>query len=140
MTEEGNWSWWVGYDEERFHTECESREEAIQIAIEEHDGAWIVEAQKPENILVSDYFDEDEFLEQADERANDDHGDPEGYGEVIMVNTAQGDDLKKVVTAAIDEWQKKHNLVFTAYRFSKQRNLKFIPEDFDPNQGSFEAL
>lgn len=41
-----NWSWWVGRDDERFTTECESRDEAVYIAREEYEGAWIIEARR----------------------------------------------------------------------------------------------
>lgn len=77
MTNE-NWSWWVGHDEERYHTECDTRQEAVRIATEEQDGGYICEAVKPGNIELSEFFDADRFLEEADERAYDDHGDPEG--------------------------------------------------------------
>jgi hypothetical protein len=72
------WKWWVGHDEERYTTECDSREEAVQIAKEEFEGAYIVEAIQANNIRLSEYFDATTFMENADENAWNDHGDPEG--------------------------------------------------------------
>ena len=121
------WSWWVGSDDERFHTECSSREEAVRIAKEEYEGAYIVEAAKPSNIMLSEYFDAERFLEEADERAYDDHGDPEGcYDEVFATTVAQRSDLEAKVRAAIGAWQDEHGLVFTGYKFSASRSSEYI--------------
>jgi hypothetical protein len=128
MTEQ-NWKWWVGSDEERFHTECDTREEAVQIAISDYDdGAWIIEAVKAENIKLSEYFDTDVFLENAEDSAAD-IGDPEGYDPIFDVTPEQGNDLEVVVRAAIDAWQEKHALKFVPWAFSAQRNLEYIRAD-----------
>lgn len=121
------WSWWVGSSEERFDTECDTREEAEAIAREEYEGAWIIEAQKPDSILLSKYFDAESFLERADERAWDYHGDPEGDAAVFEDAWKELAALQEMVRAAIDQWQEKHGLIFTSWKFSATRNLEYIP-------------
>ncbi|WP_282091307.1 hypothetical protein [Epibacterium ulvae] len=128
MSDNGNWSWWVGSCEESYHTECDSREEAVRVA-KEHDGAWIVEACKPSSIKVSDYFNPDDFIVRADENAWDDHGDPEGDGPVFDIALEQQSDLQAMVRAAMDAWQEKHGLIFTGWQFSASRNHEYIPAD-----------
>ncbi|MGY6705889.1 hypothetical protein [Roseinatronobacter sp.] len=125
------WSWWVGKDDERYTTECGSHDEARYIAREEYEGAFIVEAKKPENIALSGYFDADHFLERAEENAYDSHADPEGDAPVFDATPDQREDLQAVVRAAIDQWQAKHSLVFSGFLFSAARNQEWIdgPED-----------
>lgn len=121
------WSWWVGSSDERFHTECSSHEEAVRIAKEEYEGAYIVEAAKPSNIMLSEYFDAEQFMEEADDRAYDDHGDPEGvYDDIFAITMTQRDDLEAKVRSAISAWQDEHKLVFTGFRFSASRNMEYI--------------
>lgn len=127
-----NWKWWVGADDERFSNECDTREEAVWIAQNEYDdGAYIVEAVKPDNIKLSSFFSAAQFIEDADEQAYDDHGDPWGDGGTFDLTpgkeTDQATDLQNVVRAAIDEWQARHGLIFTGFKFLKQRNDEFIP-------------
>lgn len=129
MSNNDNWSWWVGSSDERYHTECDSREEAVRIAKEDYDGAYIVEACKPSSIALSDYFDASLFLENADESAYDDHGDPEGDAPVFETTHEQDEDLEQMVRAAISAWQEKHGLTFTGWQFSAARNHEYIPAD-----------
>lgn len=136
MTTETRWSWWVGSDDERYYNECASREEAVRIAKEEYDGAYIVEAAKPSNIMLSEYFVADWFMEGAEEHAYDDHGDPEGgYGTVFEITAAQQADLETKVRAAIDAWQTEHELVFTGFKFSEARNSEYIPPQQEAASG-----
>lgn len=121
------WSWWVGNCEERYHTECATRDEALQIARDEYEGAWITEAMKPANIRLSDYFFASTFVEHAEDCAYDDHGDPEGDQVVFEWSAEQTNDLQEMVRLTIDAWQAKHNLVFTGFAFLAQRNTEFIP-------------
>lgn len=125
MTEQ--WKWWVGHDDERYHTECDTREEAAYIASEEQEGGYIVEATKPDNIEISQYFDGHLFAEEAEERAHDDHGDPNGDFEVFPMKSDQRSDLQKMVRDTIDAWQEKHGLIFTGFQFSECRNHEYIP-------------
>ncbi len=122
-----NWSWWVGHDDYRYSTQCDSREEAVRIAKEEYDGGYIVEACKPSNINISGYFDASLFMENADESAWDDHGDPEGDSPLFDAAQDQCNDLQVMVRAAMDAWQEKHSLTFTGCRFSGERNHEYIP-------------
>lgn len=126
MTSE-NWKWWVGHDDERYHTSCETREEAVRIASEDQEGGYICEAIQSA-IYLSDYFNADTFLEWAEERAWDDHGDPEGDNVTFEVAPDQQRALEAKVRAAIAEWQTENGLHFTGFKFSAQRNEEYIPE------------
>lgn len=128
MEDGENWSWWVSRDDERYHTECETRAKAVQIA-QDHGGGYIVEAQKPSSIKLSGYFCVEEFLEGAEEDAMTNHGDPESDMPVFgAVGADQEKDLQAMVRAAIDAWQEKHGLVFRGWAFSATRNFEYIPE------------
>jgi hypothetical protein len=127
MAEDRNWSWWVGRDCERYTIECATREEAVRIAQEEYDGAYIVEAVKPGNIRLSDYFRAERFIEDADERAYDDHADPDGGDAVFMIKPEDVAGLEASVRSAIDHWQERHGLVFTGFQFSASRNEEYVP-------------
>lgn len=126
MTDETGWMWWVGKEEDRFHTACNSRDEAVYIATEEQEGGWIVEAKQPTNIQLSTYFIADDFLDAANEMACD-LCDPEGDTGVFDPREEPKRGLETAVRAAIDAWQAQHNLVFTVWTFSAQRNLQYIP-------------
>lgn len=127
MSEQENWKWWVGHDDERYHTECDTREEAVYIASEEQEGGYIVEAVKPDNIKISRYFDGHMFAENAEDSAYDDHGDPEGHVEIFSINPEQLADLEKMVRATMDAWQEKHDLTFTGFAFKAARNHEYVP-------------
>lgn len=133
MSEQENWKWWVGHDDERYHTECDTRDEAVYIATEEQDGGHIVEAMKPDNIKISRYFDGHMFAEEAEERAFEDHGDPEGDVVVFPIKPEQRADLEKMVRATMDEWQEKHGLTFTGFQFKASRNQEYIPPKPESN-------
>lgn len=126
------WDWWVGSSEERYSTQCGTREEAVEIAREEYDdGAWIVEAQGPAYLKLSEYFDADGFIEMADERAFDDHADEENPDALFETTPEQNADLQAAVRAAIDAWQERHDLTFRGFKFQAMRNGEFIPATED---------
>jgi hypothetical protein len=126
------WTWWVGSEPERFHTKCDTREEAVEIAIDEYDGAYIIEAIQSEDIKLSDYFNAGDFIETANETAYD-LCDPEGDTVVFDTRSDTERDLQEMVRAAIDAWQQKHDLKFVSWSFSAQRNLEYIgPNNRDP--------
>lgn len=129
MTEE--WKWWVGSDDERFTTECNTREEAVQIARDEYEGAYIIEATRPSNIKLSSYFSVVRFIEDAEDRAYDDHADEDGNDYVFNFPPGKSveiiNDLESVVQAAIDDWQERNGLTFTGFKFTQVRNQEYIP-------------
>ena len=125
--ETDEWTWWVGHDDERYHTSCATREEAVRIA-QDQGGGYIAEAQKPASIKLSGYFDADDFLERAEECAGDDHGDPDSEIPIFEANGEMQEDLQTMVRAAIDAWQEKHGLVFRGFQFSAVRNEEYVPE------------
>lgn len=124
MIERG-WKWWVGSDGERFHTECATREEAVQIA-KSDDGGYIIEARHAD-IKLSAYFDASDFLENAEDNASDDFGDPEGGDPIFDVTPEQIEHLATVVRDAIDFWQKLNRLTFRGHWFAASRNCEYIP-------------
>jgi hypothetical protein len=129
VTEDTGWSWWVGDSDERFHTECKTRDEAVELARSEG-GGYIVEARKPEPPKLSYYFDHYDFIEMAEDRAYEDHGDPDGDAGVFdKVTDEQSKDLEVMVRAAMDAWQEKHGLTFVSYNFQDMRNDEYIRGD-----------
>ena len=127
MTDDRNWSWWVGRDDERFTIECGSRDEAVRIAQEEYEGAHIIEAVKPSNIKLSDYFHADRFIEDVEELAYDDHADQDSGEPVFDMKAEHISALQASVRSAIDHWQERHGLVFTGFQFSATRNAEYVP-------------
>ncbi len=121
------WRWWVGHSEERYHTECDTREEAVRIATEEQDGGWICEAIKPDNLLLSGFFRADRFVEDAEEWAYEDYGDPEGNQPLFEVSPDDLKELDAAVRQVIDAWQQESGLTFTSWQFSKMRNEEYVP-------------
>ena len=126
MADDEGWTWWVGHDDERYTTQCDSRDEAVQIAQEEFEGAYIVEAKKPANIDLAQQFFVDRFLDEAEDRVYDDHADPYG-GAVFNMTKDQRTDLSEKICAAISDWQSLHDLTFQGFKFSAQRNEEYIP-------------
>ena len=118
-----NWKWFVGSDEEAFHTECATKDEAIKVALD-YGGAYIIEAIPCGELRLSSYFDADYFLDTANDDAYDlanPDGDP-----LFDATKEQEADLQAMVRDAIDAWQSKHGLKFKGWSFKAQRNLAFI--------------
>lgn len=125
------WMWWAGSNDECFSIgPVSDREGAIAEGRDawSGDGFYIVEAKKPENLKLSAYFDADTFVENADENAWEDHGNPDGGDPIFDITNSQRADLLVSVRAAIDTWQDRHSLKFQGWCFSAQRNDEFIPE------------
>lgn len=119
-----NWKWYVGHYEEEFSSgPYETREEAVQIAKEEYEGGWIIEAYKSP-IALAPYFDARNFVERAEDDGyefSNESGDP-----LFDITKDQMKELEEMVRQTITDWQKKHNLVFMPWTFTGQRNLEFI--------------
>lgn len=123
---DAGWGWYVGHNEEEFNSgPFETKEEAVHIAHEECDGAFIVEARK-EDILLSSQFDVDRFIEDADDRCYDMMGLDDCCLFGSNITKDQMGDLQEIVRAAINRWQQDHGLTFTPWVFIKTRNLEFI--------------
>ena len=133
-----DWKWYVGHYEETFTSgPYDTRDEAVQIARDEYEGAWIIEAYK-RPLKLSSFFDEDRFLEDAEEDCSD-LGNEDGDA-IFYVTDAQAHDLVTRVRATIDQWQLDHGLVFMPWIFTGQRNLEFINGEMgDPGQQGSEA-
>lgn len=121
---EPDWKWYVGYHEEEYSSgPYETRAEAVQIAKEEYEGGWIIEAYKRPESLAR-YFNANNFLEHAEEAAYDlanESGDP-----IFDPTGPQIDDLETRVRATIEKWQADHKLEFIPWTFTGQRNLERI--------------
>ena len=119
-----DYKWYVGSSEELFNTgPLDTREEAVHIAKEEYEGAWIIEAYK-RPVDLSNYFDVDFFLENAEEAVYD-MGNEDDIP-VFDITHQQAAHLQAVVRTAIQQWQAEQNLVFLPWAFTDQRNLEFI--------------
>lgn len=131
------WSWWVGSSEEAYHTECGSREEAIRIAREDYGGAHICEARK-DRLDLGEFFDANDFLERADDAADDDHGG-EGADPLFDVAPDKEAALQQAVRATIRKWQADHGLTFVPWRFTEVRNEEFVPAPIGPELSHGQA-
>lgn len=119
-----NWGWYVGYTDEEYSSgPYQTRAEAVQIAKEEFEGAYIVEAYKQPESLAA-HFDANRFLEYAEENVYD-MANPDG-DPIFDPTGAQIDDLEKRVRATIERWQEDHKLVFMPWMFTDTRNEEFI--------------
>ncbi|ASV86493.1 hypothetical protein CES85_1036 [Ochrobactrum quorumnocens] len=135
------WQWWGGRDEEWFTIgPCESKEEVIQLAIDERvgeffsdDGKWyvavhVIEAQQ-EPVKLSDYIlDADRLLQSAEESlAESDRASAEyDEGPYFDATGDQISDLDKRTRLACDEWQHSHGLKFVPSTFSASRNREHV--------------
>ncbi len=121
---ETNWKWYVGYSEEEFTSgPYDTRDEAVQIARDEYEGGWIIEAHKSPLSLAA-HFDVEDFLERAEEEVCE-YSNPDGET-IFDVTELQRNDLKLRVMQTIEQWQIDHNLKFEPWVFTGQRNLEFI--------------
>ncbi|MFC3569170.1 hypothetical protein [Paracoccus simplex] len=136
------WQWWAGRDDENFSFgPCNTREEAIRLAVEdgmcEESSAddpevWenhihLIEAQQAP-LRLADWIGTDTLLERADEAVADsdrvcyEHDD----GPWFEATTEQEADLAARLRRACDEWQTAHGLTFTCRTFSASCNAEFV--------------
>ena len=97
----------------------------MRIAREEYEGAHICEAHKAP-VSLSSFFDAHGWLEQCDDQAYDDYIGENGDS-LFDVTPEDREALQVAVRAAIEEWQKERNLVFTPFMFTEARNHDYIP-------------
>jgi hypothetical protein len=132
---EPTWKWWVGHNEEVYTTQCDTREQAVEIAETQFEGGYICEAMMPDNIQLAGFFDVDSFLEGAEDTAYDDHCHPDTGSPIFDLNTDQKTELNITVKEAIRHWQERREIVFKGTLFSAQRNEEYIPaRDIEPAQ------
>lgn len=125
----GKYIWWIGSSEERFDTQYDTKEEAIEYGKEEYDwneGFYICEAITPE-IQLADFFVWDHWIEWATEQAWDDYGDPDGDADLFPITSDQAKQLEAAIKKTINEWQAENKLKFSAWQFSDSRNHEYIP-------------
>jgi hypothetical protein len=127
--EKDKYMWWCGTSDERFDTQHATREDAIAHGRDEYEGCeegfHICEAVTP-SIKVSNYLDFELLLEQANEQCFDNHGDPDGDGDMISATKEQENALEKAIRECVDKWQSENEITVSAYQFSKSRNEEYI--------------
>ena len=127
MSNEQEWKWYSGSNEETFSDgPFDTREQAID-ALDGY-GGYIVLARKVPQRL-SQFFHADTFLENAEDSAYDmanEDGDP-----LFDISSDQQADLEARVRAAIEAWQYAHNLTFMPWAFNGTKNLERIGETLE---------
>jgi hypothetical protein len=119
-----DWGWYVGYTDESYPSgPHNTREEAVQIAKEEFEGGYIVEAYR-RPIDLSQHFEVDRFLEDFED-SNYDLGNEDG-DPLIDITPAQEKELEEMVRQAIKNWQTRNGLVFLPCAFTDTRNEEYI--------------
>lgn len=132
----GGWAWWASFDGgERYSVGPEVSREAVIEAAREYGGGdpfVVVEAtQRP--VRLSDFIDVEDLVERADERAWEDHGDPDDpddSGNPIFDFSATGPvaaNLEARIKRAVDEWQDANGVAPVSWRFTETRNEETIP-------------
>lgn len=116
---EPDWKWYAGNSDEVYCSgPFDTREEALDEGY-----PYILEAAK-EDVSLSNFVDVDQLFENANDQGYDLQGES---GEPLFdPSKEQGDDLNEMIRDAIDLWQLKHNLTFTPWCFTHQRNEEFI--------------
>ena len=124
MSDQLEWKWYSGTNDENFSNgPFDTREQAV--AELDGYGGYVVLARKVP-LRLSEYFDVDTLLENAEDVAYDlcnEDGDP-----LFDVSKEQSKDLQARIRAAIDAWQYAHNLTFVPWAFTGTKNLERIEE------------
>ncbi|MCB5411512.1 hypothetical protein [Pseudogemmobacter faecipullorum] len=114
-TQDNRWSWWVGSDDERFHTECQTREEAETIA-KRDGGAWVCHALSGGNLKASDSLDIERLIEDIDQNMIENFGNEDG-DPIFELNAEQEKSLEAALKAALDKWQEENGVICKAWQF-----------------------
>jgi hypothetical protein len=128
MTNEKDWGWYIGRDDEVYTSGPETYDDAVMIAREEYEGAHICEAYKAP-VQIASLFDAHDWLERCEDQVCDDYiGE---NGDVLFdVTPEDRDALQLAVRHAIKKWQAERKLVFTPFWFTETRNHQYInPEE-----------
>ena len=112
--------WWVSSDGgEVYHTDCNTREEAMQVA-KEYGGGLIAECQQQDfDLGLSGDTIIEALYGQNEEMMGED-------SEFIECTHEQEKELGEMVTAAIVAWANKNNIKTTAWIFGVVRNKEEI--------------
>lgn len=130
------WHWWAGADEEAMTIgPCASRDEAVELAKDEHlgecqddSGEWalsfhVVEALE-NNIDLSKRFDAADWIGRECEQ--DGYEGVNGEHPADDITPEQKADLQTAVRAAIREWQVRHGLRMRTWQFAATRNEEHV--------------
>jgi len=132
MSEEKDWGWYIGRDDEIYTSGPESKECAMRIAREEYEGAHICEAYK-EPVSLSSMFDACEWIEDCEDKVWDECVGENG--DILFDMTPEDrDSLQVAVRAAIAKWQADRKLVFMPFMFTEARNHEYIMSTDDTSK------
>jgi len=137
------WQWWAGANEEWFTIgPCDTKEQAIDEALNDGIGEWLDETQDPPAwmqsffvvearqypLKLSDWINADLILDLANENlvGSDRVSSENDDGPWFEVTPEQQADLVNRLKSVCDEWQSSHGLVFHSSTFSHQRNSETI--------------
>lgn len=116
--------WWFSYDGGEMYTEeFNTKEQALAFLKSEGEG-MIAECCRQDYDLSIDGYDIIELLQNQNEEAI-------GEGEFFDCNSEQERDLGQMVSAAIEEWARKHKIDIAAWTFGEVRN-KIKAEEVKP--------
>lgn len=117
--------WWFSADGESYEGgPFDTYDEAVEAGGRYYDVFTVSLCTREANIRLADYFDDD-ALDGVVERIEGAHGDPDSYGALFDLPTAQVDDLIEHIRKAVDEWQGRNNVVLVPWRFARvERSAK----------------
>lgn len=115
-TQAERWSWWVGSNDESFHTECATRDEALAKA-QKDGGAWVCHAKPGGYLKMSDHIDMDGLIEDMGQSMVENFGNEDG-DPILELSDGQMKDLHEALKVAMDIWQQKNGVVCKAWQFA----------------------
>jgi hypothetical protein len=114
-------------DSEAWFGGFKTREEAIVAGQNERDGYFWVCLATSTPLRLADWLGLDDILERAEETfADSERANPENDDEVFSVSGEQAADLQARLSAACDEWQAAHGLIFAARTFDHMEAFERI--------------
>ena len=143
MATHDEWLWYAGRDDEHYQFgPHKTRDDAIAEAkdnccgdFQDDKGVWklgihLCEATNPP-IPLSDWIEADWVMEQAETSLtdNDRVGSDFDEGPFFDCTPEQEKDLEAAIKLACNEWQARHNLVFTCSTFLNMRNTEYLVLD-----------
>jgi NTP pyrophosphatase (non-canonical NTP hydrolase) len=132
------WQWWSGDNEDTYHGPFETRDEAIEEALERYGidpndwrdarkSIFVVEAAK-EELRLGPFIDLATYVSDhlEDGGALAEYQGEEGDSITKDVTEAQWKDLQARFEALVDAWQADHNIKLIPWRFGQTRNHEEI--------------
>lgn len=130
MAKEIDWKWYLGSSDEYYDIgSFDTKEEALKEA-ENYDKPLYLCRAKTEPVLLSDWFDVDDAIENAEDSVFDNELMIGEYWDDLFFNIPQEalKSLKQKIKLTIDKWQKDNNLVFIPNSFTSIENEEIIED------------